>query len=353
MAAHSVIVSFDEARRNARASAVGRRVRSARTSEDAAATRSRDSQNLSNIFRLDFSDDAFDGAFGRASDGALGSALDGAPGSALGGAPGSAPARSASSAPRQAIFSAEDFADEEASAAKRSLFSGLAAKIGNAAAARSKRNAERAFEKSYGSAGASGASGAAAAGAGAGAGGSRAALYTGTMGASHKKAARLQERAGGFGGLGGFGGSGIFGGFSIPLPHIKLPEVSRRFRRNATAAMLVLATAILVSYIYTPAQQYYYQMRERDRLAAEYAAVQQRNDALQATVDRLSTEEGLEDKAHAEFGLIKADEETASVIGIKPVSHVDLKANIPPGSIAAPETWYSGFLDIFFLYDRG
>lgn len=299
MAAPSRIVSFDEARRNTRAIPARSDARGGRrTSSD----RYSDSQNLSNIFKLDFVED------------------------------GSANSVASPSGPRQAIFSEDDLIEEEGGAAPAKGPAGLLRKISDARKSKAKRNAERAFEKSYGGTGAGGAS----------EGGPRAALHTGNMGASQKKAMRIQ---------GGRGAGFSLGGFS--LPSISLPHLSHAFKRNVTIVACAIAAIMLFGSIYTPAQQYYQQIRERDRLSAEYELVQERNEVLQANVDRLGTDEGLEDKAHAEFGLVKPDEETASVIGIEVDSSPDFHANVTPGSVPAPETWYSGLLDVLFMYDRG
>lgn len=298
MAATSRIVSFDEARQNTRAlPATGRRAQ-----RTPVADRFRDSQNLNNIFKLDFVEGTTDeGAF-------------------------TAPV--STSAPRQALFSEDDLLEEEGAASAPKGVAGLFHKVASARKAGAKRTAERAFDKAYGGADAPTDAG------------PRAALYTGKMGTSQKKANRIQS-----------GGGAGFGGLS--LPSLQLPQLPRAFKRNVTAILCTLAAVMLVGSLYTPAQQYYQQIRERDRLSAEYAAVQERNDALRSTVERLDTDEGLEDKAHAEFGLVMPDEKTASVIGIDVDSSPDFHANVTPGSVPAPETWYSGFLDALFFYDRG
>lgn len=295
MAVQSRIVSFDEARQNTRAA----HARDRRASHERISDRFRDRQNLSNIFQLDFSDTSEDDAVFAISTG-----------------------------PRSAIFSEDDLLEEEGAQPKPKGIAGLFARISDARKSGAKSRAERAFDKAYGGSDAGSS------------GGPRAALYTGKMGASQKKATRIQ------------GKSGIsFGGFS--LPSINLPEFSHAFKRNTAIIICTVAAVMLVGSIYTPAQQYYQQIRERDRLSAEYAAVQERNAALQSTVDWLGTEEGLEDKAHAEFGLINPDEKTASVIGIDVDNTPEFHANVVPGSIPAPETWYSSILDALFFYDRG
>ncbi len=288
-----------------------------------------DSQNLTNIFKLDFGEGAEPSSSGGSGDAII--------------------SQNAASAPRQAIFSADDLANEEDASSQAAQGKGLFSRFSSWRAARSKQAAEHAFEKAYGGASGNG-----------GQGGPRAAVYTGQMGASQKRASRIQSNgsagimASAESVLHGFtfgAAGGIFAKLGEKLP--KLPEMSRGFKRGIFAGCCSLITILLAGSIYVPAQHYYQQIRERDRLSAEYSAVQERNEALQSMVDRLSTDEGLEDKAHAEFGLIKPDEETASVIGIEPDTTLDFKANIAPGSVPAPETWYSGVLDVLFFYDRG
>jgi len=87
VAQQSNIVSFDEVRRNARLSASRRPTR---TQEGAGLSRTQDSENLSNIFRLDFGEEAIDGSMTR---------------------------QAPSDRPRQALFTEEDLQEEEGAGA--------------------------------------------------------------------------------------------------------------------------------------------------------------------------------------------------------------------------------------------
>lgn len=213
--------------------------------------------------------------------------------------------------------------------------------------ARTKVKADKKFDKQYGDAAATAATVALgkkrpavdAAGARDGAG-PRAAVYEGKMGAVHKKASKLQSKGGSHAG-------GLDGGLAIPS--VKLPKISRRM---GTALATVLACAVCVLSLYGPAQQYYTQMRETDRLQAEYAAVAERSDSLQASIDSLQTNAGVEDKAHTDLGYIKSGERTATVKGIEFDDTKEFSTNVVPGSVPAPETWYSPFLDVFFNYSK-
>lgn len=112
----------------------------------------------------------------------------------------------------------------------------------------------------------------------------------------------------------------------------------------------MVCLALSCWFLYTPAQQYYQSVRERDRLQAEYTAINQRNALLQMEVDALETDAGLEDRARGEFGWVKEGEQTANVRGLAETenSSSNFTANIVPGSVEVPETWYSPMLDALF-----
>lgn len=170
--------------------------------------------------------------------------------------------------------------------------------------------------------------------------GPRAAVYKGKMGSSHKKSTRMQTSG---------TPSATSNASGISLPSFRLPDFSRKI--SITLAV-VLVTAFCAFSLYGPAQQYYTQMRETDRLQAEYAAVAARSDALQSEINSLQTPSGIEDKAHADLGYVKANEQTATVKGITFEDTSEFTSNVVPGSIPAPDTWYSPFLDAFFKYGK-
>ncbi len=195
---------------------------------------------------------------------------------------------------------------------------------------RAKDKAERAFMKQFG--GADKAAGASAAG-------PRAAVYKGEMGAKHRQAARMQNEASGRSKAGfGFSLSGL----------LSLKSSPKFIVSSAVAACLVLSCA----FLYPSAQQYYHAVRENDRLQVEYAALEQRNQALDADVASLQTDAGVEARAHQQLGWVKSGEQTASVSGLdlddSSSSSSNFQANIVSGDIKAPETWYSPFLDAVF-----
>ena len=128
------------------------------------------------------------------------------------------------------------------------------------------------------------------------------------------------------------------------------PKRGRGLSRFATAGIAVAAClAVGCVMLYGPAQQYYQELRERDRLQAEYAAIEQRNSAIQSEVESLSTSSGVEDRAREEFGWVKEGESMAAVTGVDAgEDSSNFTANIVPGTVEAPETWYSEILDPIF-----
>lgn len=208
---------------------------------------------------------------------------------------------------------------------KALLFSRMSDKVASLRRSRAKEKADRRFAQQYG--GSDRSSGAEPAG-------PRAAVYKTEMGTKHRRAARMQDAPDGCSSASSRSSSAHAGG---GLP-----------RWGVAGLVVSVCLVFSCAFLYGPAQQYYQEVRERDRLQAEYTAVQQRNDALQDEVDTLSTNEGVEDRAHEEFGWVKSDETAGSVTGIDVEKESDFRANIVSDSIDPPDTWYSGILDPLF-----
>lgn len=168
--------------------------------------------------------------------------------------------------------------------------------------------------------------------------GPRAAVYKAEMGSQHRRASRMQES-----------GAGAFSG--VALPNIKVPSLAGR-SVLAGALTLVVGLFMCAAFLYEPAQQFYLEMRDRDRLVVEYEAVSARNEAIESEVAALSTPEGIQDRARQEFGWVAEGEYAVSVTGIEPKDgSASFQATINAASIQAPDTWYSDVLDPFFGYE--
>lgn len=168
-------------------------------------------------------------------------------------------------------------------------------------------------------------------------GGPRAAVYKGEMGSSHKRSSRMQQQAA--------AGSSRRGRAASPAA--EKPSLFARPPLMGLAAT-ALCVAFAVAFLYGPAQQLYVDMRERDRLAAEYEAVVERNEALGAQVDALQTDAGIEDAARTQLGWVREGEHAVSVGGLDAREKPEFRGNIVSEDIELPDTWYSGVLDPLF-----
>ena len=173
----------------------------------------------------------------------------------------------------------------------------------------------------------------------------RAGVYKGEMGRSQRKSARMQaDRA-----------SAAEKGFSLPF-HISLDTF--RNSRPARISALVCACLILAcAFVYPSAKDAYVAIRNQDQAQAEYQAILSRNDEIQNRVNLLKTDEGMEDLARSEYGYVFANENAVKVIGLSSKSIAadaeNQTAAVASGSVPAPDTWYSPFLDKFFGYNNG
>lgn len=226
-------------------------------------------------------------------------------------------------APRSAITTEEDL-EEEAPRKK-----GLLGRAKEARAKAAKAKASKSFERQYGGEDAVAPA----------QGAPRAALYTAEMGSRHKRAVSLQGATG--------RAAGAYSTRLAASSKADKPAHPVRTRALIVAGAFVLCLVAACFFLYEPTKLYYQEMRENQRLQIEYEALQERNGAIQGEVDSLNSEEGVEDRAHQEFGWVKDDEKAVSVTGVAP-SGTEYNANIAPGSIRPPDTWYSGILDPLF-----
>lgn len=138
----------------------------------------------------------------------------------------------------------------------------------------------------------------------------------------------------------------------------KLLPVSFFSQFNASPRAMAVATAALClvlvcAFLHQPARQYYQSVRENARLEAEYAVLAERNAALTERNESLSSDAGIEQTAHEEYGWVKKGEQTATVEGLSgdyvaKSEGSTVRESIPSGSVEAPATWYSPVLDFVF-----
>lgn len=170
--------------------------------------------------------------------------------------------------------------------------------------------------------------------------GSRAAVYDMRMGSTQRKSVRSMAE-----------GENGKRGFSLPFAVPFTGSISAWATRGIVS---LIAVVFAVTMLYFPCQNYYNETRQLQQLQAEYDALQEYNTQMQNQVDYLNTDEGIEDYARSELGWIRPGEHVVSVEGVTPSTGTsrsnDRVYAIPAGSVAAPDTWYSGFLDVIFGY---
>lgn len=245
-----------------------------------------------------------------------------------------APLRSASrrrpaSQPRSAFAQPEDdqfeIQDQPASSLK--------SKLEGLKQSRTKSRAEKQFNRQYAGPRTASATAEAA---------PRAAVYKGEMGTQHKKATRMQ-------------------GEPAAQAGVKTARSRAQKRPFFYNPFFIIATGVVACvlfacmFLYPTAQQYYLSLRSHDQLQAEYDAVTARNNALQQQINSLSSEEGLKQYVHDQYGWVSPGENAVVVQGLSDGSENGLSgvaANVVAGSVKAPDTWYSGVLDPFFGYTQ-
>ena len=179
-----------------------------------------------------------------------------------------------------------------------------------------------------------------------GEGAPRAAVYRGEMGSAHRRSARMQRSS------------------NAAAPSVKIDPSGWFSNLNLTPRSLKLGTVALcivltVVFLYTPAQQYYQAQRENSRLTAEYAVIEQRNEALDEQNDTLASNAGMEDAVRQKYGYVKQGDQVAIVSGLSDqvvgtalaADNADIEANVLSSTVKAPEEWYTPFLDALFGVD--
>lgn len=165
--------------------------------------------------------------------------------------------------------------------------------------------------------------------------GSRAALYKGQMGSTHRKSARMQNEAP--------------SRMRAVAPN---PSPTRRHSLRASALLVVLACMVAsCAFLYPAAKNYYNAMRSEAKVQAEYDAVSAHNDRVQSEIDTLSTNQGIEDRAREQYGWVQAGENSVYVSGLDSSSGSNMDTIVARDGVPAPTTWYSGVLDRLFGYD--
>lgn len=170
--------------------------------------------------------------------------------------------------------------------------------------------------------------------------GSRAAVYNMSMGSTHRRSARMAEENAGR----------KAPSFQFPF---SLPFAGNLSAHATTILVGAFALVLGVALLYPSVANYYNETRQLQQLEAEYAALQEYNTQKQAEVNYLNTDEGVEDYARSELGWVASDEKVVQVEGVQPTTTSESSSTerlVQEGSVKAPDTWYSGVLDVIFGY---
>ena len=173
--------------------------------------------------------------------------------------------------------------------------------------------------------------------------GSRAAVYKGEMGRSHKRA---------FADLGGRDDSRASSARGSRQAHQAKARHGAPILVYIVGALVCVVVALV--FLYPTAQQYYTEARTQAKLQAEYDQLAQRNAAIQSDIDRLSTDEGVQDAAREQLGWVAAGETAGVVTGLEDDDASGTSdavyAQVESSDIKTPDTWYSSVLDPIFGY---
>ncbi len=168
--------------------------------------------------------------------------------------------------------------------------------------------------------------------------GPRAALYKGQMGRTQKRSSGMQRNA---------------SAQSARSQKVRGDEGRYQSRRTTVRIVGIVAACLVLSlaFLYPTAKDYYTAVRDQARAQAEYDIVEQQTSLLQSNVDHLSTNEGIEDRAREQYGWVNEGENAVVVTGLGNTSNDSQVTSVTAhNNVTAPETWYSGILDVVFDY---
>ena len=135
----------------------------------------------------------------------------------------------------------------------------------------------------------------------------------------------------------------------LPIPEVKLPEVSLPSSPAARRAVIILGfLAVTVLFLYGPVRSLYAATRDEQVYTAQLAELNASNEELRAEVDRLQSREGIEDEARKR-GYVLQGEQPVMVEGLE----VDDRGTADSSASAVQSRsddnpWYIDVLDFVF-----
>lgn len=103
---------------------------------------------------------------------------------------------------------------------------------------------------------------------------------------------------------------------------------------------------VFVVMLYGPTRNYYLAVRSGQDLKAHLEAVEEQNESLDQDLDRLQSEEGVEDEAHRR-GWVKDGETGVVVEGLPKEDQTEMLGDI---EVEDTRPWYIRVLDVLFFY---
>lgn len=124
-------------------------------------------------------------------------------------------------------------------------------------------------------------------------------------------------------------------------------------RRGKVLAICIGIFLVIFLSAYFPAKDYYVAYRANQRAQNELQANIDHNNALKGEISNLQTQEGVEDFARQNLGMVKPEENSLRLVGATGQSTPDANEyqtnkRIEKDSGTAPVSWKTKFLDFFF-----
>lgn len=124
-----------------------------------------------------------------------------------------------------------------------------------------------------------------------------------------------------------------------------LADVARSHPRTSFVLVLVLVALLM---LYGPTRDYYVAMRSGQDLQAYYEAISAQNESLRDDLDRLQSQEGIEDEAHRR-GYVSEGETGVVVDNLE---KEDVTALLGDVEVEDTRPWYVRLLDVVFRYSE-
>lgn len=120
-------------------------------------------------------------------------------------------------------------------------------------------------------------------------------------------------------------------------------------------SVVVVCLIFSIFFLYQPAKDFYFSVRQNDKLQAQYETLKNTNDKLSEDIEFLKTDEGVKQRASETLGLIENGESIGYVSGEsssdgRSNSAASTSSKLAYKNIKTPVKWYSPIGDFIFGY---